>query len=109
MPQLIAEADVQAVMQTNIALQPFIASAVVLTETLLATAGYTEATLTQIQLYLSAWLACSRDPRVSEARTDATSVKRDLVAYWDLVQLYDTKGLLDEALHRKRAATFDVF
>ena len=109
MPQRIAEADVQAVMQTSIALQPFITSAVVLMDTLLGTAGYTDAVLEQIQLYLSAYLACSRDPRVSEARTDATSVKRDLIRYWDLVQLYDTKGLLDEAMHRKRAATFEVF
>lgn len=99
----VSDTEVKKIMNTTIETTPFICTASLIVDEVLSTAGYSEARLKLIELYLSAHLACCTDPRlISETIGKATNnyqiVKGgqglNSTAYGQQVLLLDSDNIL---------------
>lgn len=95
--------EVKAIIDTSIAVDPFIATAHLLVDEELLSAGYSEARLTQIELYLAAHFACLKDPRLSKQKfgdgedtfhMPKTGEGLSATSYGQQVAVLDSKSIL---------------
>ena len=109
----ISDADVKAILDTDLETTPFIAAATLMIDAYLISAGLPAVLLTEIERWLAAHLACIRDPRFREARTggDAMVFERgqagqglSATSYGQQVLLLDTSGILALVTTTKRAS-----
>lgn len=99
---LISDAEVKTIIDTTIDTSAFIETADVMVSENLASAGYTDARLKQIELWLTAHLVCQWDKRVTSEKIGdtsntyegKTSMGLDNSSYGQQVKLLDIKGIL---------------
>jgi hypothetical protein len=98
---LVTDAEVKTILSTEIDTSAFILSADALINDVLGTAGYSADLLKQIELYLSAHLACLMDPREKQVHAGAsvtfegeTGLGLNWSRYGQVVKLFDKKGIL---------------
>lgn len=100
----VTDNEVKKILDTTVETTPFIATASLIVDETLADQGLTDARLKQIELYLSAHLACTMDPRLTqESVGDASNTYQtapaggkglDATTYGQHVKMLDTTGLL---------------
>ncbi len=98
----VTDAEVKGILDTDIAdTTPFILTANLIVNEVLATAGYSDERLYQIELWLSAHFACHMDARETSVDAGASASfegKTDMGLNWSRygqqAQLLDTSGLL---------------
>ena len=99
---LVTDAEVKTIIDTTIDTSAFITTADIIVSENLASAGYTDARLKQIELWLTAHFVCQWDKRVSSEKIgDAsntyegkTGMGLDSSSYGQQVKLLDTQGIL---------------
>ena len=74
MVQRVVDSEVKEILDTTIDTQPFIVAANLTVTERLADAGYSTDRLKEIERWLSAHLACQRDPREIDVRADGLGV-----------------------------------
>lgn len=101
----VTDADVKSILDTKIDTTPFITTANVMVDEMLAGAGYSDGRLFQIELWLSAHFACMMDPREADVQAGAsatfegkTEMGLDWSRYGQQVKVLDTAGILATAL-----------
>jgi hypothetical protein len=101
----VTDAEVKTIFDTSIDTTPFITTANLIVTENLGEASLSDDRLKQIELYLSAHLACLRDPRVSQEKIgDAsnthegkTGMGLDRTSYGQMVRMLDSTGLLADS------------
>jgi len=99
----VTDAEVKAILDTEISTTPFITTAhLIVMEQLYPLGRMTDARLSLIELYLSAHLACALDPRISVEKIGdsqnsyqgKTGLGLDATMYGQQVKLLDVSGVL---------------
>lgn len=113
----VTDAEVKKILVTTIETTPFIATASLIVDENLEGQGLSDARLKQIELYLSAHLACTMDPRLtSESTGDASNTYQtasaggkglDATTYGQQVKMLDTTGLL-ASIEKPRASLYTI-
>jgi len=113
----VTDNEVKKILNTTIETTPFIATASLIVDETLADQGLSDARLKQIELYLSAHLACTMDPRLTnESVGDASNTYQtasaggkglDATTYGQHVKMLDTTGLLD-TLEKPKASLYTI-
>lgn len=113
----VTDNEVKKILNTTIETTPFIATASLIVDETLADQGLSDARLKQIELYLSAHLACTMDPRLTnESVGDASNTYQtasaggkglDATSYGQHVKMLDTTGLLD-TLEKPKASLYTI-
>ncbi len=105
MANRVTDSDVKTILETDITTTPFINTANLIVTDNLGGEGLGDDVLTQIELYLSAHLACFMDPRIKQEQIGAqqtradyqmikTGVGLDSTSYGQMVKMLDTTGIL---------------
>jgi hypothetical protein len=116
MPRVV-DADVKAILDTDVLTDPFILSANLLVNQWLLNSGLSDALLTEIERWIAAHLTCMLDPRESakamgdqRVSFEAGTLKEGLAftRYGQQAMLLDPTGILANAQIGKRTS-FSVF
>lgn len=103
------EAEIKNVVDTSLTeeqVTPFLRTANVLMDRAVLAGGgtYAAADLRETEIWLAAYLLCSRDPRVKSETTDDAFGTYDVESYWAKVVLLDPTGRLAGMKDAKIAA-----
>lgn len=107
----VTDTEVKAILSTTIDTTPFIAAATLIIDANLLTAGLSSDLLKEIERWLSAHLACIRDPRLTSKQLGDTRVAYErgksgaglqATSYGQQVAVLDTSGILAQVLGMKR-------
>ena len=106
------EDEVIAILDTALTaaeIAPFCTTANIIVTNACSGAGYNDATLKQIELYLAAHLVTIRDPRIKSQGIGAATVSYDLQRYVDQIKMLDSKHRLDTLLSGKGQADLKAY
>ena len=110
MSQRVDDEHVKEILATTIDTQPFIVAASLLIDHYKASAGWSVALQYELERWLTAHLACLRDPRLRDFRDGDTAVQfergkegqgLDATSYGQQVKVLDYTGTLARALGAK--------
>lgn len=112
----VDDAGVKEILDTTVTTTPFITAANLIVDQHLLGHGLTDALLTEIERWLAAHLACTRDPRVAKEALDGefnvtyegqTGLGLNRTSYGQQVKVLDPTGRL--ANLERRESAFRVF
>jgi hypothetical protein len=113
MANAVLDSDVKAILDTTIDTNPFIMAASLLVTQYLGSAGLSENLLFELTRWLAAHLACIRDPRFLQVKTDTMGLTYQqakpgtglhATSYGAQCALLDPTGILEVAMSTKRAS-----
>lgn len=113
MPQRVTDPEVKAILDTSIDTTPFITLASLQIDQHLASAGLSAALLKELERWLAAHLACIRDPRFTQVRTEGDAFTYEqgkmgmglqATRYGQQVLAMDPTGILADVTTTQRAS-----